>query len=167
MPRSCLRSPRRIQRRSGSTLFPQSLPKESPARLSIKWQRHLIEDFTARLRRWRGQRSVQKKPCAARLFARAAPVAARDCKARAAALDHPGETFPAGCSVFFAFYFDIAPVRSLRSTSCAPPSTMLTEETSVSRAFSRSSGMESTPQLHIVERTLESVRETLSRRLPA
>ena len=58
----------------------------------------LIEDCTSRLRRWRGQRSVQRKPCAARLFARTAHVAARDCKSRAAALDNPGETFLTGYS---------------------------------------------------------------------
>ena len=55
----------------------------------------------------------------------------------------------------------------LSTTSCAPPSTMLTEDTSVSRAFSCSSWMVSAPQLHMVERTFASVCWTLSESLPA
>ena len=39
-------------------------------------------------------------------------------------------------------------------TSWLPPSTMLVEETTVRRAFSCSSGMESAPQLHMVLLTL-------------
>ena len=55
----------------------------------------------------------------------------------------------------------------LSTTSCAPPSTMLTEDTSVRRAFSCSSRMVSAPQLHMVERTFASVCWTLSESLPA
>ena len=58
-------------------------------------------------------------------------------------------------------------VVSFRRTSCAPPSTMETAETSVKRAFCWSSGMVSAPQLHMVERTLASVICTLSERRPA
>ena len=65
------------------------------------------------------------------------------------------------------FYFMGWAVLSFRSTSCAPPSTMLVAETSVSFAFACNSGMESAPQLHIVERTLESVSPTLSLSEPA
>ena len=54
-----------------------------------------------------------------------------------------------------------------RITSCEPPSTMLVEETSVSFAFLRRSARFSTPQLHIVERTLPRVTARLSLRLPA
>ena len=42
-----------------------------------------------------------------------------------------------------------------------------TDETSVSFALSRSSGIVSAPQLHMVERTFESVSATLSRSEPA
>ncbi len=58
-------------------------------------------------------------------------------------------------------------VLSLSSTSCAPPSTMLTELTRVSFAFSRSSAISSAPQLHMVERILASVISRLWCRLPA
>ena len=58
-------------------------------------------------------------------------------------------------------------VVSFKSTSWAPPSTMDTELTSVSFAFSRSSGMVSAPQLHMVERTLASVVAMPSLRAPA
>ena len=58
-------------------------------------------------------------------------------------------------------------VVSFSSTSWAPPSTMETEETSVSLAFSRSSGMVRAPQLHMVERTLEREVAMPSLREPA
>ena len=67
----------------------------------------------------------------------------------------------------FISYLMFVTFWSLSTTSCAPPSTMLTEDTSVSFAFFCSSGIVSAPQLHIVERTLLSVRFTLSFRLPA
>ena len=44
---------------------------------------------------------------------------------------------------------------------------METEDTSVSLAFSRSSGMVSAPQLHMVDRTLASVVAMPSDSLPA
>ena len=56
---------------------------------------------------------------------------------------------------------------SLSRTSCAPPSTMETEDTRVSFALSRSSSMVSAPQLHMVERTLERVVAMPSDREPA
>ena len=56
---------------------------------------------------------------------------------------------------------------SLSSTSCAPPSTIETEDTSVSRAFSRSCSIVSAPQLHMVERILASVVSTPSANAPA
>ena len=56
---------------------------------------------------------------------------------------------------------------SLSMTSCAPPSTMLVEDTSVILAFCCNSGILIAPQLHIVDLTLLSVRFTLSFRLPA
>ena len=52
-------------------------------------------------------------------------------------------------------------------TSCAPPSTMEVADTSVSTAFSCSSGMVSAPQLHMVDLTLARDIATLSFRLPA
>ena len=60
-----------------------------------------------------------------------------------------------------------APRFSLRITSCEPPSTILVEETRVSFAFFWKSGMLRQPQLHIVERTFDSERVTLSFKLPA
>lgn len=51
---------------------------------------------------------------------------------------------------FFSFYFTGVIFWSFSTTSCAPPSMILTEETSVSFAFSCNSGMLSAPQLHIV-----------------
>ena len=58
-------------------------------------------------------------------------------------------------------------VVSFRTTSCAPPSTMETEETNVSFAFSRSSGRVSAPQLHMVERIFDKVTATPSANAPA
>ncbi len=58
-------------------------------------------------------------------------------------------------------------VVSFRRTSCAPPSTMETEETNVSFAFSRSSGRVSAPQLHMVERIFDKVTATPSANAPA
>ena len=69
-------------------------------------------------------------------------------------------------SVFIYFYFT-GEVFSFRMTSCAPPSTILVEETSVRTAFSCSSSIESAPQLHIVDLTFESDKATLSLRDPA
>ena len=63
-------------------------------------------------------------------------------------------------------YFNAAVV-SFWMTSWAPPSTMEVAETRVSFAFCWNSGIFSAPQLHIVERTLLSVRATLSFRRPA
>ena len=54
-----------------------------------------------------------------------------------------------------------------RMTSWLPPSTIDVEETTVSLAFSWSSGIESAPQLHIVERTLYNVVVTPSASEPA
>ena len=59
------------------------------------------------------------------------------------------------------------PSLSRRMTSCAPPSTILVEETSVSFALSRNSGRLSAPQLHMVERILERVVSTFSLSGPA
>ncbi len=52
-------------------------------------------------------------------------------------------------------------------TSWLPPSTMEVEDTTVSRAFSCSSGMVSAPQLHMVDFTLYSVVCTPSASGPA
>ena len=71
-----------------------------------------------------------------------------------------GSVFPALCSAYLEML-------SFRMTSWLPPSTMLVEETTVSLAFCCSSGMESAPQLHMVERTLYSVLETPSFSEPA
>lgn len=59
----------------------------------------------------------------------------------------------------------LLPLRS--RTSWLPPSTMLVEETTVSRAFSCSSGIELQPQLHMVLFTLYRVVCTPSARGPA
>ena len=58
-------------------------------------------------------------------------------------------------------------VVSFSSTSWAPPSTMETEDTRVSLALSRSSGMDRAPQLHMVERILARVVAMPSARDPA
>src|SRR5699024_7863024 len=55
----------------------------------------------------------------------------------------------------------------LRMTSWLAPSTMEVEDTTVRRAFCCSSGMESAPQLHMVDRTLYSVVCTPSASGPA
>ncbi len=56
---------------------------------------------------------------------------------------------------------------SFSRTSWAPPSTRDVVEITVIFAFSCSSGIDSTPQLHIVDFTFFRDRPTLSRRLPA
>ena len=62
---------------------------------------------------------------------------------------------------------EVWPLFSLRMTSCAPPSMILVEDTSVSLAFCCNSLMLSAPQLHMVERILLSVRSTFSLSGPA
>lgn len=61
----------------------------------------------------------------------------------------------------------IPDVESFKTTSCAPPSTILVEETSVIFAFSCNSGIVKAPQLHIVDLILLKVKPTLSFKLPA
>lgn len=56
---------------------------------------------------------------------------------------------------------------SFRITSCAPPSMMLVDDTSVILAFSLSSGIVIAPQLHIVDFTFPRVISRLSLSLPA
>lgn len=66
--------------------------------------------------------------------------------------------------MFIYFYLLLFPREfcSLSTTSCAPPSTILTEDTRVSLALSCNSEIESAPQLHIVERTFARVIARLS-----
>lgn len=72
--------------------------------------------------------------------------------------------------IFFIFrisYFTGVILLSFNTTSWAPPSTILTDDTRVSLALLWNSGMLKAPQLHMVERTLLSVMLRLSWRLPA
>ena len=76
-------------------------------------------------------------------------------------LQNPRFQTEAGILIYTGWLVDLS------TTSCAPPSTMETLLTSVSLAFSCSSGIVSAPQLLMVLRTLESVSWTLSLRGPA
>lgn len=70
-------------------------------------------------------------------------------------------------SIKFFSYFTGDTFLSFKITSCASPSTILTDETNVNLAFSYSSGIDNAPQLHMVERILLSVILKLSCKAPA